>query len=69
MQMRAEVGSQRDVGLGGVCMGVTVQHTQSACLFASCSHSRFLYRPQCVSVCFVCLRVCVQILWQMTKFA
>lgn len=49
MQMQAEVGSQRDVGLGGVCMGVTVQHTQSACLFASCSHSRFLYLYVCVS--------------------
>lgn len=57
MQMQAEVGSQRDVGLGGVCMGVTVQHTQSACLFASCSHSRFLYRPPCV--CLLCVFACV----------
>lgn len=54
MQMQAEVGSQRDVGLGGVCMGVAVQHTQSACLFASCSHSRFLYRPPCVCLLCVC---------------
>lgn len=57
MQMQAEVGSQCDVGLRGVYVGVAVQHTQSACLFASCSHSRFLYRSQCVSA--LCVWVCV----------
>lgn len=63
MQMQAEVGSQRDVGLGGVCMGVTVQHTICMFICILLSLSLSLSPSMCVSA------LCVQILWQMTKFA